>query len=82
METTKKVFKVLLKVTIGIVAVLYGIPCVAAFTASIIGLMGLGVMAPTIIIPFIVIMGMAVWLVFKFLKWIYKKIDGEPAKDK
>ena len=71
----KKVLKVLLKITIAIVAVLYGIPCVAAFVMGCVGLMGLSVVAPTIVIPFVVMFGMAVWLVYKFLRWVFKKID-------
>ena len=78
----KKVLTVLLKITIGIVVVLYGIPCIAALVASIIGLMGLGVLAPTIVIPFIVIFVMACWLCYRFLKWVFKKIDGDPVESK
>lgn len=71
----KNVLIMILKVVIGIVVVLYGVPCIAAFIASLVGLMGLGVLAPTVIIPFIAIFGLAVWLVYRFLKFVFKKID-------
>lgn len=71
----KNVLILVLKVVIGVVVVLYGIPCIAAFIASLVGLMGLGVLAPTVIIPFIVIFGLSIWLVYRFLKWLFNKID-------
>lgn len=71
----RRTLTVVAKIILATVIVVYGLPACIALIAGLVGMIGMTAICPTVMGPVIVVVGCSCWIIFKLIKWVFKKLD-------
>ena len=73
----KNTLSIIVKMLFAVFMVIYGLPCIAALIASFMGMVGMTVIAPAVMVPILIVLIGAGYVTYKIIKYIFKSIDGK-----